>query len=435
MKIDIRNIITEEVLGIQESFAYATGFGVVFTDPEGNHIGEGSNFQKICRAINETDLGKSCCVTSNQHAIRLALESGQPSIYVCHAGMVNIEIPIIIEGQFIGAVTAGQVFSENMDSYPSDTILQPFPWKKEKPFADYYASVPTLREQQVWGTAKALDSLAKYIVGVYVNQQMSKELLEKNERLHNIELTERILLEQLMEARFMALQKQITPHFIFNVLNAVSRLIEMQQYDIAQSMLSRFSRMFRFHFSEENSLISLSREMEYIEDYLYINQIRFGDRVQYQIRIPARLRGIQIPLFSLQPFVENALTHGLLTKESGGRLLIKGKTENKRAILTISDNGIGICAKKLSEIHFMLSELKAGREIYSDRYFGIFNSAQRLQLYFNHNVDIQMESLPEKGVKVVIAVPLSASDSDTELTIPELQERSEKAGCADVSEG
>lgn len=109
--MDLKDIVTEEFQQeIQESFAYATGFGVVFIDKEGNHIGEGSNFTDFCKQINCTEEGAKCCARSNCQAVNIALKTQKPSIYICHAGLVNIEIPLICDGCYAGAVTAGQVF-------------------------------------------------------------------------------------------------------------------------------------------------------------------------------------------------------------------------------------------------------------------------------------------------------------------------------------
>ena len=405
MDIDIRDIVTDEILKLQESFANATGFGVVFTDKDGNHIGEGSNFQKICQAINATEEGKASCAMSNHHAIDLALKTGEPSIYVCHAGMVNIEIPIVIDGEFIGAFTAGQVFSEDMSSFPCEPVSKPIAWHEKKPFSDYYEEVPILCSKQVQGTANALNNLAKYIVGVYKSQLMSQELLEKNERLHQSEMKERILKEELAEVRFQALQKQITPHFIFNVLNAVIRLIEMKQYDTAQNILSRFSRMFRVHFSEVNAMISLQREMDYIEDYLYINQIRFGGRLKYMVNIPPELWHLRIPLFSLQHFVENALTHGLLTKEAGGRLLIRGSIDGNSALIVIADNGRGIPPLILADIQKMIQDILEDKEVSHSNFYGIYNCVQRLKLSFGSSLTVKLKSSSKTGTKIAIRIP------------------------------
>lgn len=411
MNIDIRDIVTDEILNLQESFANATGFGVVFTDKDGNHIGEGSNFQKICQAINATEEGKASCAMSNHHAIDLALKTGKPSIYVCHAGMVNIEIPIVIDGEFIGAFTAGQVFSEDMSNFPCEPVPKPIAWHEKKPFSDYYNEVPILRSKQVQGTANALDNLAKYIVGVYKSQHMSQELLEKNERLHQSEIKERILKEELAEMRFQALQKQITPHFIFNVLNAVIRLIDMKQYDTAQNILTCFSRMFRVHFSEENSLINLQQEINYIEDYLYINQIRFGDRLKYTVKISPELWHLRIPLFSLQPFVENALTHGLLTKETGGRLQISGSIDGNRALIVIADNGQGISPLILADIQKMIRDILEDKEVSKSKFYGIYNCVQRLKLSFGSSLNIKLKSSSGAGTKIAIRIPCDAQIS------------------------
>ena len=85
--MDLKDIVTEEFQQeIQESFAYATGFGVVFIDKEGNHIGEGSNFTDFCKQINCTEEGAKCCARSNCQAVNIALKTQKPSIYFAMQG-------------------------------------------------------------------------------------------------------------------------------------------------------------------------------------------------------------------------------------------------------------------------------------------------------------------------------------------------------------
>ena len=124
MHVVLKEILTEDFIErFQESFAFATGFGVVFVDLNGNHIGEGSNFSKFCREINRTKEGAAYCANTNRKAIEDAMRTKKPSIYVCHAGLINIEIPLTYEGEYIGAFTAGQVLCSIATKIPTPQIV------------------------------------------------------------------------------------------------------------------------------------------------------------------------------------------------------------------------------------------------------------------------------------------------------------------------
>lgn len=127
--MNFRDIITETFQNeIQHSFSLATGFGVVFTDAEGRHIGSGANFCKFCDKLNETQKGAQYCTLSNKHAIDIALETNKPCVYICHAGLVNIEIPLIYNNQCVGAITAGQVICTEPNDYPKDAACKELNW-------------------------------------------------------------------------------------------------------------------------------------------------------------------------------------------------------------------------------------------------------------------------------------------------------------------
>lgn len=163
--------------------------------------------------------------------------------------------------------------------------------------------------------------------------------------------------------------------------------------------------MFRVHFSEENSLINLQQEINYIEDYLYINQIRFGDRLKYTVKISPELLHLRIPLFSLQPFVENALTHGLLTKEAGGRLQISGKIDGNSALIVIADNGQGIPLLILADIQKMIQDILEDKEVSQSKFYGIYNCVQRLKLSFGSSLTVKLKSSSRAGTKIAIRIP------------------------------
>ena len=176
--MDLKDIVTEEFQQeIQESFAYATGFGVVFIDKEGNHIGEGSNFTDFCKQINCTEEGAKCCARSNCQAVNIALKTQKPSIYICHAGLVNIEIPLICDGCYAGAVTAGQVFCSEEGYYPQDFHSNVSEWLSDEKLAEYYKKIKTLTPQQIEAVATALANISNYILQNFAYRQAQEKFL------------------------------------------------------------------------------------------------------------------------------------------------------------------------------------------------------------------------------------------------------------------
>ena len=138
----------------------------------------------------------------------------------------------------------------------------------------------------------------------------------------DLEAMERAEMEKRLETtRMDLLQSQIKPHFLFNTLNSISGMAEIEDAEVTDSMIRSLSRLFRYNLHTSDQFVSLSQELEVARDYLYLQKMRFGDRVQYEV-LPEpgsseaqKLGDINVPVFLLQPLVENAVLHGIAKKE------------------------------------------------------------------------------------------------------------------------
>lgn len=402
LKIDLRDIITEEFQNqIQDSFAFATGFGVVFVDSEGNHIGEGSNFTSFCSAINKTAEGANYCSLSNRKAINIAIKTKKPCIYVCHAGLINIEIPLIYNGNYIGGITAGQVLGLDMDIYPKDTVVSSFTWLDSLEAAKYFKEIKTLTRQQIEATATALSNISNYIIQNTLYNKLQDSLIKEHEKTLIYEKKQIEMEHQLKIAELDALQKQVTPHFIFNVISSISRLISIQDYKKASKMLDAFSKMMRQNVSNTQSTITLQQELNYITSYLSIQKIRFSERIKYEIRVDNEILLIPIPFFSLQPLVENAIEHGLLPLADGGKIKLSCSCTNTHYSIEIKDNGKGMNKHKLEEIQ---ASLLLDRNNNSNSHVGLRNCYNRFKLTYGNKATFHIYSEINKGTSIQIEI-------------------------------
>lgn len=391
---NLGSVITEEFQKeILDSFAFATGFGCVFTDAEGNHVGLCSNFCRFCQKINETKEGAHYCALSNKNAIELALREKKPSIYICHAGLVNIEIPLIYKGRCVGAITAGQVLCREKNAYPKDQIASRISWLDDPELAAYYDEIEVMSCQKIEATTTALSNLSNYVIQKLAYSQIQEQLARKSEELLIAE-------NQLKQAKLDALQKQVTPHFIFNVLNSVSRLLSMKEYDTAGNMLNSFTQMMRYTLSNLQSSVFLEKELEYVKNYLSIQKIRFGDCIDYQIFCDPAMKSMRIPFFSLQPLVENSIEHGLLPKEDGGRLAITCTRKAACDTIVICDDGIGISEQQLK----MLRNTLAVSADTSGQHVGLQNCYKRFQLMFDRRFSFDLTSTHNAGTEITITI-------------------------------
>ncbi|MDY2628175.1 MAG: histidine kinase [Lachnospiraceae bacterium] len=191
---------------------------------------------------------------------------------------------------------------------------------------------------------------------------------------------------ELRNSRIMLATSQIRTHFIFNVLNAISGMCKYDP-EKADETVVRFARYLRknINFLREDKPISFYKELEYVEDYVALEQIRFGDKIVFRENLEEE--DFLVPAFVLQPLVENSIKHGILPKDAGGIIELWTKREGKNIVISVSDNGVG----------YDVGNVKKEESI------GLNNVLFRLQNMVNGTMVI--ESRPGEGTTVTITMP------------------------------
>jgi putative methionine-R-sulfoxide reductase with GAF domain len=218
---------------------------------------------------------------------------------------------------------------------------------------------------------KILTTIAT-IVGNKIKQIESEQSLEIKQK----EIA--FINQQLAEAQLSALQTQMNPHFIFNSLNSIKRMILNNEQQKASRYLSKFAQMIRITLNQSKEIFTtLYENLEYLESYLSMEKLRFDDSFTYRISVDQNIDKEEtfIPTLMIQPLAENAIWHGLLQKEGEKRLLIHFSMLEKTITCTIRDNGIGI--KRSEEIKLLnksqhqsmgLSNLRNRIKIMNEKY-------------------------------------------------------------------
>ena len=153
----------------------------------------------------------------------------------------------------------------------------------------------------------------------------------------------------LMEAEVRALRAQISPHFIYNSLNAIASFINTDPVR-ARELVVEFADFTRYSFRRHGDFTTLAEELRCIDRYLLLERARFGDRVQVSLRIAPEVLSTVIPFLSLQPLVENAVRHGLEAKEGPGHISITANDSGAFAEVTIEDDGVGMDPEQLRSV-------------------------------------------------------------------------------------
>ncbi len=195
----------------------------------------------------------------------------------------------------------------------------------------------------------------------------------------------------LLKARMDALTSQINPHFLFNTLNTVSSLIRFDP-DMARGVVLKLSNILRRLLRKHETFVPLREELDFIDDYLGIEVIRFGrDKLQIFKEIDAETLDAFVPSMLLQPIVENAIKHGLAPRLAGGQIHLRTQHRDGRVAIEIEDNGLGMSQERLQEVY--------GGGI------GISNVHERLRLLYGDQFEMRIRSREGEGTQIRIDIP------------------------------
>ncbi|MCU1572354.1 MAG: sensor histidine kinase [Micrococcaceae bacterium] len=201
----------------------------------------------------------------------------------------------------------------------------------------------------------------------------------------------------LMEAEVRALRAQISPHFIYNSLNAIASFITTDPAR-ARELIVEFADFTRYSFRRHGDFTTLAEELRCIDRYLLLERARFGERLQVSLRIAPEVLSTVVPFLSLQPLVENAVRHGLEAKEGTGHISIAAEDDGHVARVTIEDDGVGIDPDHLQ---LVLSGRADGDHV------GLRNVDARLRQVYGNDFGLSVETAVGAGTLIRLRVPKS----------------------------
>lgn len=233
----------------------------------------------------------------------------------------------------------------------------------------------------------------------YATQEYILILEEKRKTLdllHKEEL-ERLEMEKQLEAMQLDLLKsQINPHFLFNTLNVIGGMANLESAETTEKMIMSLSSLFRYNLKTSEREVILDWELTVVQDYIYLQQMRFGSRIRFSIDCLTDRKRAIVPAFTFQPLVENAVIHGLSSKEEGGRVLIRVWKEAERLYITVTDTGVGMTETELTELKGCLYHKEDKRHG-----IGIGNIYRRIYAMYENG---QMDIYSKKNVGTIVRI-------------------------------
>ena len=210
--------------------------------------------------------------------------------------------------------------------------------------------------------------------------------------------------EQLRRMEIGALQEQINPHFLYNTLDSIVRVMETGRTPEAIEMVQALAKLFRLSINNGDYFLTVEQEMDYARNYLTIQQVRYKKRFKYELYMDESIKDLPCPKIILQPLIENSLKHGM-SDMPGCTLIVRARQEGYNIVLSVEDDGLGIPPEKLKKLQEMLRD-DSNIMVKKSRYgIGLRNTNRRIKLLYGSDYGLAIESEVEERTCVTITFP------------------------------
>lgn len=233
---------------------------------------------------------------------------------------------------------------------------------------------------------------------------MGLKINELNELTRKEEEEKQLLEYQVMEA-------QINPHFLYNTLGSLKWLAYEKEQDEIAKLADAIINLLRFTVKKANQYIPLKEELDYVKQYIYIQQTRYENTFRVEYQVTGEAEQFILLGFILQPFLENSILHGLDNAREDGLIVISGEIKDCKLALAVTDNGLGMTEEKLQCLKNKIEENKA--EKYKGfNGIGVTNIILRLRMVYGSEFQYQIESEPGMGTSVTLVIPERKTDDE-----------------------
>lgn len=268
----------------------------------------------------------------------------------------------------------------------------------------YYATASSL-VRRILGLAKHMrkvdENKLTYYEGSGSNDEIDFLTRSYNSLIHRIdELLNNVHKAELMkkEADYLVLQAQIKPHFLYNTLESIRMLAEINDDQEVVEATYTFGKLLRYTLTSRDNETVLRNELNNVEHYLDMHKLRLLDRLDYSIEVLTPIDNVSCPRFILQPLVENCIHHGVGRSRKNGRIDIVVRREDDAIIILITDNGPGITPERLAVIRGVLSNELDRKELQQENSGqGLYNVSERIRIFYGEHSSLMVESQAGEG--------------------------------------
>lgn len=363
-------------------------------DQYGNCVMQGKDFPAFCEknCHVSADLG-NCPLYAIQDSY-LPPYYMEPSAFVCHYGISNFFMPIICNNEVVGVIKGGHIRTSSGDTNVESHVDAGAQSDADREMMQLTsnATVTAILEQ--------IKKLSKNIVNYYILENTEIGLDKREELIRDITRNEIVLEETLRSTQERVLNIQINNHFLFNTLNAIAGLAIKENADKTYASILNLAKMFRYTLKTSSNFVDLQVEMDYLRNFIDLQKIRYGEKLQVLFAIAPAIGDISIPFNCLQPIVENCFVHAFKNKTKDLGIRIEVKPCGAGVSIEISDNGEGLSVEKLQAVRAKIEEEQRRADI-----SGLMMVYGKLQMFYRQNFTFAINSVQGEGTSIKLIVP------------------------------
>ncbi len=323
------------------------------------------------------------------------------SIEQCCYDLVKIHAPIYFSDYFIGTIICGPFI---INEYSNETIksLQLENDFNSNELVIEYFKLKNVSRSRIYAINDSLKRIHKFIIDSGINRLITEEFDHNNYEILKQKNAKVQLEKSLFETQMKVIQAQISPHFLFNTLSVIGELAYMKGAKEAAETTFALSGLLRTSLTKANEFVSVLDEINYIKDYVFIQNKRFNNSIELSIELSENVEKQLIPFMLMQILIENAILHGFGKLESIGKLRISGSMKNERIYLQVDDNGKGI---EMSKINGSINSKFDDEDINKGTGLGLKSIKQRLKFYYDDDFEFIITDNKLGGTRVKLNLP------------------------------
>lgn len=381
----------EHLEDIQRKLSKATGLAFVTVDYRGEPITECTYFTQFCEKVRSNPEAVTQCKASDAFGSIQAAVTQKPSVYFCPCGLLEVAIPIVFRGQYLGGFIGGQIRCEDAPS-SVNRLESVIPSENAKRYREEQND--SLQKIPVYSYEKFLDMVN--LVFLIINQLSENEINRKteveimNRKLQKIteqkQKGERLVRENYSQIE--ELEVLSNPYFILDMLNSIMNLSVIEGADRTSHMVEAASDIIKYRYMQRGKMVYLEDAMKNIEQYLFMQKEKYSDRLEYSIQLPPNMNLQKMPAGVILPFIEHAVFYGIGHQQETLRIKVTSFYQTENVVIRIEDNGQNPDTQNGDLYYERLEEHYDGYYIQK----GMADAASRLKKVYGARCDVIMEN-------------------------------------------